>query len=259
MPAMLNEFELFRLYSKEVKNFLKSNLMLTRYPLDENVTVEYATPPRAFAKFLVPVINGGNLNPTVTFYLDSMEYLENENLLGFVRSYRLNGDRYEHVSAPLVYKLNYKAVIMVATPSDGDILQFQLLSSARKNKKHWSKLDGQWVEMVAYSPADESATEPGAEDKVYKRSVMVSVVRAYLPMEYITYGIIEQVNVKLEMLETLDDLTSKETQSLIVDNIPDIHLSGFIKGNSTALGSLMRSIILVGGLNSTSTADGTLI
>jgi hypothetical protein len=255
MPAMLNEFELFRLYSKEVKNFLKENLYLSRYPIDENVTVEYATPPRAFVKFLVPVINGGNLNPTVTFYLESMEYLDGENLLGFVRQYRLNGDRYEHVSAPLIYKLNYKAVIMVATPSDGDILQFQLLAAGRKNKKHWSKVDGQWTEIVSGNPVDETSPEPGEADKVYKRSVSVSIPRAYLPMEYVNYGIIEQINVKLEMLESLVGI-SNDTIGMNIDNIPDIGLAGHLHVVSTSNGSLNKELNLDGNINAISNVNG---
>lgn len=243
MPTMLNEFELFRLYSKEVKNFLKSSLFLSRYPVDENVTVEYATPPRAFVKFLVPVINGGNLNPTVTFYLDSMEYLEGENLLGFVKQSKLNGTKYEMVSAPLIYKLNYKAVIMVATPSDGDVLQFQLLAAARKNKKHWSKLDGQWVEIVAHSPVDESPAEPAENDKVYRRSVMITVPRAYLPMEYITSGIIEQVNVKLDTagVDIGFSVDKSDDKRLVGWVIPEVEVTGDLLVSYMAGSSLASS------------------
>lgn len=248
MPTMTPEFELFRLYSREVKNFLKSTLHLSRYPINENVTVEYATPPRAFVKFLVPVINGGNLNPTVTFYLESMEYVENENLLGFARQYRTVDETFEHVSAPLIYKLNYKAVIMVATPSDADILQYQLLYSARKNKKHWSKLDGQWVEIMVNNPVDESPTEPGENDKIYRRSVGISIPRAYLPMEYVTYGIIEQVNVKLE--------TTDELFNLQVDQVPDKYLAGIIHVNSTISGTLKKSTTLSGNLSAVSNNSG---
>lgn len=250
MPTHISEFESFRLYSKEIKKFLLEHAYLSRYPIgDDNVTIEYATPPRAFVKFLVPVFNGGNLNPTITFYLESMEYGETENLLGFARQYRLVGNKYEHVSAPLIYKLNYKAVIMVANPSDADILLYELLAAARKNKKHFSKVDGQWVEIVATNPTDDSPVEPGENDKVYKRSVILTIPRAYLPMEYIEYGIIEQINVKLETLTDLDSIVIEE----IVRNI----MVGIVYSNSAASGSLITSKLL-GSTGSTSIILGNI-
>lgn len=253
MPTIVSEFELFRLYSKEVKNFLKNHLYLSRYPLNENVQVEYATPPRAFVKFLVPVLNGGNLNPTVTFYLESMEYIENENLLGFNKQRRLNGTKYEHVYAPLIYKLNYKAIIMVANPSDADVLQFQLLAAARKNKKHWGIVDGQWVEIVVGNPVDDSPVEPGENDKVYKRSVTVIIPRAYLPMEFIESGIIEQVNVKLETVEELTD-SSTITEEIIYDE----YLAGNIVSKTDISGVLNKTDVMVGSLTANSNITGVI-
>ena len=205
--AKPTEYTLFIEYGRKVKKFLKDSLYLSKYGDGaDNVNVEYASPPRAFAKFLVPVINGSNLNPTVAFYLSNIEFLENENLLGFVsEKVRVSDTAFKYIPPPLIYKLTYKVTIMVATETDGDILQYELLSKAKKRRPHAFTVDGQWATCYAENASNDTNIEPGEiQDKVSRRSLDLVIPRAYLPLDYDLYdGIIKEINIAYETAEDI--------------------------------------------------------
>lgn len=190
------EYDLFVSYGRRTKEFLKKVFYLNRYPPTENTEIAYVSPSRAFVKYLVPIINGGNINPTITFYFDGAEYLENENLLGFVKEYKEVNGKIKGVPAPLIYKLNYKVKIMCATPTDSDRLAYQILAYARKNNKMAEHFDGQWIEWYANSLNEEMNPEPGLEDRVYSRSLMLTIPRAYLPVDFAEFGKIENIDIQ---------------------------------------------------------------
>jgi hypothetical protein len=164
----------------------------------------FLTPARAYAKIIIPVLNGGNVNPTITFSYESFEYIDNENMGGyFSENKRIDETTWRKVPAPLIYKINFKVYINTATPMDADVLQYQLLSYCRKNHPASKYHEGQWIEWVASSPADDAPIEPGIEDKIAKRSLTLSIRRAYLPTDYTTYGTVEQINTTIEIVEGL--------------------------------------------------------
>ena len=203
--AKPTEFTLFIEYGRKIKKFLMENMYLSRYGDGaDNVNVTYASPPRAFAKFLVPVINGSNLNPTVAFYLSNIEYLGNENLLGFVsEKVRVSDTAFKYIPPPIICKLTYKVSIMVANETDGDILQYQILANARKQRPHAFAVDGQWATCYTENPSNDTNIEPGEiQDKVSRRSVDLVIPRAYLPLDYDLYdGIIREINIAYETAE----------------------------------------------------------
>lgn len=204
--AKPSEFTLFLQYGKEVKKYLKNNLYLDRYPEDENVNVFYASPPRAFVKFIVPVINGSTINPVVTFYLAGMEYAQGENLLGFVKETSVSGNTYTEQFAPLIFKLTYKVNIFTSNEIDADILQYQALAKAPVNRPHAFGIDGQWGTLTAANPSNDTDIQPGeVQDKVSKRSLDLVIPRAYLPVEYVqSRGIIEEINLAYETAINFD-------------------------------------------------------
>ncbi len=62
----------------------------------------------AFSKFLIPVINGANLNPTISFYLSGIEYLPNQNLLGYVsKNIRVGPQSFMIAKPHIIYKLSF--------------------------------------------------------------------------------------------------------------------------------------------------------
>jgi hypothetical protein len=192
------EFELFRNYGKKVKDFLTNHSYLKKYPPNENIQVYYASPPMAFAKYLIPVINGANLNPTIAFYLTGIEYAANENLLGFVKeTHRITETRFMVTKPHLVYKLTFKCNIFVSNELDADKIQYQLLTSAPQNRPFaFSILDNQWGTLMATNPSNDTDIAPGeAKDRFIQRSVDLVIPRAYLPLEYELYdGIIKEIN-----------------------------------------------------------------
>lgn len=195
-----SEYDLFVSYGRLTKQLLQEIFKLSRYPDDENTVVAFVTPPRAYAKYLIPMINGGNINPTVTFYNEAPEYIENENMGGYYNERKLQPDgTYKLVPAPLIYRLHYKVYINTATPMDADKLQYQLLSYCRKNKPAVKYHEGQWIEWYATNPTDEAPVEPGLEDKIAKRGCDLYIRRAYLPVDYFTAESIDEINAKMEI------------------------------------------------------------
>ncbi len=177
------EHYLFREYSIAVKRWLSDNVYLHRYPKEANVTVVYGTPERAWAEFVYPILNAGTLSPNINFHLTDMEYIEGENFLGFVKEYKNYQGRDIVVSPPLVYKLTYSATFFTRTQSELDILFYQILTKAHKNRKGAFKVDGQWAEIMATDPTYETNMEPsGTEDIVRRGSLKIVVERAYLPL-----------------------------------------------------------------------------
>lgn len=181
------EYFLFRLYSIAVKNWLIDNVYLTSYSQDNNVTVAYTTPDRAWAKYIYPTLNGTTTSPNINFHLTGMEYTQNENILGFVRDrVSVTGtNRLRQLKAPLIYKLTYSATLYTRTQSEMDVILYQLISKAHKNAKAVLWVDGQWAELQASDPRDETNLEPGeAQDIIQRFGMDFTIPRAYLPLDY---------------------------------------------------------------------------
>jgi hypothetical protein len=181
------EHFLWRQYSISVKNWLISKCHLNSYPEDNNVTVVYTTPERAWSKYVYPVINGATVSPNINFRLTNMEYLTNENILGFVKDYKQIGEsnKIKELRPPLIYRLTYHATIYTRVQSEMDILLYQILSNAHQNKKAVFIVDDQWAEMKCTDPSDETDLEPGETKDIVNRSGFdLIVMRAYLPLDY---------------------------------------------------------------------------
>ena len=181
------EFFLFREYTRAVRDWLLENTHLSTYPKDENVTVAFMTPERAFAEYMYPVVNGESVSPNINFYLSSMEYLENENHLGFVKEYKdfEDDNMKKELKAPLVYSLTYSCTIYTRNMPEMDVLLYQILSKTSMNRKAVIFVDGQWGEIRASDPTNDTSLEPGErQDILHRWSLDLTIPRAYLPMEY---------------------------------------------------------------------------
>ncbi|HUS50012.1 MAG TPA: hypothetical protein VMZ91_07595 [Candidatus Paceibacterota bacterium] len=188
MAVLALEHFLFREYSIAVKTWLSENTHLSAYSEEENVTVVYTTPEKAWAKYIYPVINGATISPNINFHLTNYEYKEGENLLGFVREFKLieNSVKGKNLKPPLIYGLTYHTTIYTRLQSHMDVLLYQILSRAHKNAKAVFEVDGQWCEMVATNPTDENELEPGETKDVANRfGLDLVIMRAYLPLDYI--------------------------------------------------------------------------
>ena len=209
MAERLEHF-LFRNYSKAIKDWLGVTAVLSRYPVDQNVQIAYMTPERAYGKYIYPIVNGQSIAPVITFMLIDSTYGENENSLGFVNDLRpyqtTNVTRY--VKPLLVYKLTYQVSINTIMQSDCDVLMYQMLSNASKNRKAAVGVDGQWAEIMAGNPRNEINLEPGdAQDKVVRYGMDLTIPRAYLPRDYVEYPQILDITVD-ENLNVVSSVTS---------------------------------------------------
>jgi hypothetical protein len=181
------EFFLFRNYTVAVKKWLEKNTYLSTYSHDDNVTVAFMTPERAFAKYIYPTINGATTSPNINFYLSGNEYVDGENHLGFVREYKnFDDDKMTKVlKAPLIYKLTYSCTIFTRNLPEMDVLLYQILTKAHKNAKAAIEVDGQWAEIVAGNPTNETELSPAeAQDIIHRWAIELTIPRAYVPMDF---------------------------------------------------------------------------
>jgi len=195
--AIVNEHFLFRSYSVAVKKFLIENCYLSRYPKDKNILVSYMTPPRAFVKYVIPIINGAPAQPIISFHLSGYERQGTQSHLGFVKEniYDSETDIVKTVSAPMIHKLTYSLIIYTRLQSDMDVVLYQILIAADPNKKGVDIVDGQWMEIGATDPRDETTLEPGdAQDKLIRFGLDLYVPRAYLPRAYEEYEAIKLIS-----------------------------------------------------------------
>jgi len=198
------EYFWFLKYTVAVKKFLKNSLHLKRLPEDKNVQVFYTTPSRAFAKFIVPVINGSNLNPTITFQLLTPNPAQNQTTGGYFMKYQQSKDNpkmFEKIQNLLTYTLTYRVTMWAAKRQDMDILLYQAATSAPFNNKYSVQVDGQWAEMQVLNMVNETNLDPGeSQDLAVRYSFEIKIPRAYLPLEYEEYyGIIESTDVIMDV------------------------------------------------------------
>lgn len=185
------EYPLFKDYTIAVKQFLETVCYLSRLPDNANVAVFPLQPEKAFTKFIIPVINGSNLNPTITFSISpQIQYLDNENNLGFVKQRVIKDSTVKYIKPELLFELIYNVQIFTKTKVQADILIYQILNAANKNRKYSMKTQGQFVEIEATQPRDETDLMPGeAQDILFKHALDLRIPRAYLPRDYEEYDI----------------------------------------------------------------------
>ena len=177
----------FMPYSLAVREFLRNSLYLSNYPVDNNVGVYYTTPARAFARFIVPLINGGNLTPMATFTLTSNQPSPGQTPTGWFEKTIVNKEtgEWETLRHPLPYEITYRVTIWTTRQSEMDILLYQAMTAAPANRKYAAIVDGQWMELEVKSPQSEGNLEPGeSQDVSFRWGFDITIPRAYLPLSY---------------------------------------------------------------------------
>lgn len=187
-PLTLPKFNLFNAYTKKVKEFLQENAWLQGVPPEANVAVYHTTPPRAFVKKIIPLVNTTNLNPTISYRLANHELSINEISNGFAHKTvidRENGT-WSKFHNPLPYKLTYEVVIWTNRKTEMNQLLYQLMTAAPFNRK-WASImpDNQYVEVQVTDVADQTSTEPSQyQDVITRYGLNIVIPRAYLPFEH---------------------------------------------------------------------------
>lgn len=194
------EFYMFRNYNLAVKAALIKILYLSQYPPDQNVKVLFATPVRTYAKILVPLLNGSNLNPTCSFYMTSNPPAPNQTPGGYFTKFIQTGqETFNQVRHPLPFELTYRITLWTNLQAEMDILLWQLYNAAPRNRKYHCAVDGQWCEMFVNEALKENDVEPGEskDSAPIRYGIDLVIPRAYIPLDYLEYrGIINEVDLK---------------------------------------------------------------
>lgn len=201
------EYPLFRNYTLAVKKFLEQTCYLEKLPDESNVAVYPIQPEKAFTKFIIPVINGSNLNPTITFNISpQMQYLDNENNLGFVKQRIVKNSFVRYKEPELVYELIYNINVFTKTKTQADVLLYQVMNASNRNKKAVLRIENQFVELEATNPRDETDLMPGeAADILFKHAFDLRIPRAYLPRPYEDFDIAAGAELNIEVVKEIDN------------------------------------------------------
>lgn len=200
------EYPLFRDYTLAIKTWLERTCYLNRLPHDKNVNIYPIQPERAFVKFVIPIINGSTLNPTITYNISpQIQYLENQNNLGFVRDRRVLKNTVKYKKPELVYELTYQVNILTKTKMQADVLLFQIMDAANKNQKAALRVQNQWAEIEAMNPRDETDLMPGeAQDLMFRHAIDLRIPRAMIPRSYKEFEIGEGVVVDIDSNSSIE-------------------------------------------------------
>lgn len=175
---MKDEFATFEEYAICVKEALEN--ITHDYNMGEQqdkLTVLYATPPIAFAKYVQDTENGQKPGPLVSFYLSNISIEPNEQLGGFASV--LVEKKYNY-KAPVIAKLQYKVTINAVKESQADLIHSQIIMAMPFNRPYATNLNGQWVTMEAKDFENESSVEIESDkDKVSTRTGTIEIARAY--------------------------------------------------------------------------------
>ena len=176
----------------------------------KNVKVIYATPSSAFAKYVIPTVNGLTQLPILNFHLSSEETLDeiSGNAISKFSTYSIDDDgnatkiSFNH---PLLKKLNYSCNIYATTMSDCDYLLTLLECNCNKYRPFSTKVNGRPAQF--YLDNVETGTPVEYEGKkIISSTFTVSVPRAIImPTEIETdVGVIKKITLDLMGLESMD-------------------------------------------------------
>lgn len=169
-------------YSKAVKEMLILSCNIPGEVPERNVNVHYAVPSVAFAKIITPIINGSNLNPTITFYLATEALTEHQGGQDFI--FRLWTGRgttinYPH---PIVKELRYRVTLFAKNMEEVNTILSQVEIMAPKGYPFHLLVNNQPTDIYVDSNFSmESNLMPGAAaDRVLQYGFDIVVPRAYI-------------------------------------------------------------------------------
>lgn len=174
---MIEKFKEFEQYAKIVKDALENVTHDYSMGEEEKLSIIYATPPVAFAKYKQNTVNGQKPGPLISFYLSGVEIPQEEQLGGFCQV--LLEKKYGY-RAPIIAKLHYKITINAIKESQADLLQSQIIMAMPFNRPYATNINGQWATLEAKDFENESNVEIESDkDKVSTRTGTIEIARAY--------------------------------------------------------------------------------
>lgn len=186
--------------SMGLKDFLEKHSQLPDVHKDKNTVVIYATPKSAYAKYIIPMINGRTTVPVISFTLTEESDYEHMGSLYPVYSMRGETEREEiRFRHPIIKSLKYKCDLYTLTIKESDIILTQLEHFSNSRKPYYTKIDGQGVEYYLKDVTIETVLNPeSGNNKIIHNSFTIEVPQAKLFLvEKEEIGIVKEVNTKV--------------------------------------------------------------
>lgn len=181
----MEEFNTLEEYAGTVKKALKVSVADNNVSKDDRIEVIYATPPVAYAKMIEKVKNGSKPGPLITFSMSNINIDNNVQLNGFTTLTILDEPKSYRLRAPLIANLSYTVTICCLTEAEGDMLQAQILLAMPFNRPYYTKLNGQWVTMIASDPENLTTIDVDEnKDKITRKQLKITIDRAYISHAY---------------------------------------------------------------------------
>jgi hypothetical protein len=169
-------------YSIAIKDFLEKNCNLPDISEDRNLKVVYATPSTAFAKHIIPMINGETTRPIITFTLSGEEGVREISTPYpfFTQPVGTEGDILKY-QVPISKTLTYKCDLFTTTQTEADTILTQVEVGAWEHRPYYTKVDGQATEVISKNFVNESVLNPSSgKKKVIHHSFNLIVLKAMI-------------------------------------------------------------------------------
>ena len=216
-------------YHIALKNFFEGVAGLPNVPKNEgelygkNVKVIYATPSSAFAKYVVPMINGLAQRPIITYYLSSEETLNEVAGTPFLINryvYKDEEGGFKQVSfrRPLMKSLTYTCTIFTNKMSDCDYILTLLELNCDKFKPYSCKVNGRPAQFYLDDVKTGTPTDYEGKKFISSSFTMTTPLASIFPAEIETdVDVIKRVNAYLAG----DTLTIPELYSLVEEPVKE--------------------------------------
>lgn len=183
-----------------LKSFLEKHSQIPDVHKDKNTTVVYATPKSAYAKYIIPMINGRATVPVISFTLT--EETDYPNVGSMYPVYSMKGDtereelRFRH---PIMKSLKYKCDLYTLTIRESDTILTQLEHFSNARRPYYTKVDGQGVEYYLKDITIETVLNPeSGNNKIIHNSFTIEVPQAKLFLvEKEEIGIVKEIKTKV--------------------------------------------------------------
>lgn len=193
----IKEISRWKNYGQAIKDFFISTCRLPDVPGERNISIVYATPSTAFAKYIIPMINGESARPVITYSLTGEE-TSNEITAPFQHHDMRTGYRETtKYQPPIIKQLTYRCDLFTTTQTEADTLLTQIELSSWEKRPYYTKVDGQGIEFFSNGFANETVLNPAVgSKKVIHHSFNIVVSRAYIFLTKTEEeGVVETINV----------------------------------------------------------------
>lgn len=193
-------------YSSTLKSFLENASRLPDVSSENNTVVIYATPKVAYAKYIIPMINGKTTVPVISFTLVEETMNPNPGPVYPVFEFKGDGERevikFRH---PIIKSLKYKCDLYTLTIRDADTILTQLEHLSNEYRPYYTKIDGQGTEYYIKNVSIETVLNPESGSvKVIHNSFNVEVPQAklFLVEKEDDAGIVKEIRTKISYGES---------------------------------------------------------